>query len=730
MSFLNPLLLAGIAGIASPIIIHLLARKQIKRVVWAAMRFLKITVDRNQRKMTIEDLLLLVLRCLIVALLALALARPAIRQGGIGVLGGDEATLILLDNSGSMSTSDGAVTRFENAQKAASQILDGLPAGSRVAVWLVSDTLHESIPEPTRDLALARKIVREAKRSDQGTEWQPALRRAIDVLKRQAGVRKHIYAVTDGQAVGWHGIGETRNLLESVKKEMQASLILVSEGELRNIGVGDIRLASALASVNQTLRFEVSVSNYGPEEVRNVAVSLGIDEEPPADEQTLELLPAGGEAKAISLFATFREPGFHTLTARVHADRCTFDDQRTFALRVIDEVNVLLVDGDPGAEPRDSEVFYLRNALTPVPAELRDRFFIKTKTVTGAEFDKVALKDFEAVVLANVVDLSAVAVDALQGFVRMGGGLMVFPGSRISIPFYNDRLLAERGLLPAAFGDARGDPLDESKAERPLNFFHLQSKDYAHRIVELWKDPASGSLGGAQFYRAFSLQPAKKSDIPADGGAPLVVLSYSDGQPAVMERSYGFGRVLQFSSTADGAWNDLPVRLVFLPLMHRALGFLLARFEDRLNVRVGTPFTYAVAAERAGKDFTVTVPGAKREAARAKSVMVKNSIPLIEQTDTSLAGAYSVRFAEDGSAPLRFAAAADPNEGDLHELSSTDIATLAPIAQIVRWTPATDLRTQMQRERTGTELWQFLALVAVGLVVADTVLGNRFSRSK
>ena len=49
MAFLNPWLLFGIAGIASPIIIHLLAKKQIKRVIWAAMRFLQITIDRNKR---------------------------------------------------------------------------------------------------------------------------------------------------------------------------------------------------------------------------------------------------------------------------------------------------------------------------------------------------------------------------------------------------------------------------------------------------------------------------------------------------------------------------------------------------------------------------------------------------------------------------------------------------------------------------------------------------------
>ncbi len=72
-------------GIAAPIIIHLLAKKQVHKVVWAAMKFLRATVDRNQRKMSLEDLLLLILRCLVLILLALALARPAMRRSTIAV---------------------------------------------------------------------------------------------------------------------------------------------------------------------------------------------------------------------------------------------------------------------------------------------------------------------------------------------------------------------------------------------------------------------------------------------------------------------------------------------------------------------------------------------------------------------------------------------------------------------------------------------------------------------
>ena len=78
MQFLNQILLAGLAAAAIPIIIHLLNRRRFKRVPWAAMRFVQVSLQRNQRRMQIEDLILLIIRCLLLALLAFALARPAV----------------------------------------------------------------------------------------------------------------------------------------------------------------------------------------------------------------------------------------------------------------------------------------------------------------------------------------------------------------------------------------------------------------------------------------------------------------------------------------------------------------------------------------------------------------------------------------------------------------------------------------------------------------------------
>ena len=70
MAFLNPIMLFGLTAVSVPIIIHLLNRRRFQKVVWAAMRFLKLSVEQNQRRMQIEDLILLLLRCLLLGLIA------------------------------------------------------------------------------------------------------------------------------------------------------------------------------------------------------------------------------------------------------------------------------------------------------------------------------------------------------------------------------------------------------------------------------------------------------------------------------------------------------------------------------------------------------------------------------------------------------------------------------------------------------------------------------------
>ena len=127
---------------------------------FGTLRFLKAVAARTRRSSRVENLLLLLLRCALFALVALAFARPVTRLGAAG-LGGDApgTAVLLLDNSLSMSYRAGSRTRLDAAKEEALAVIDHLRPGDRVAARAVSDHVEPLVPEPTVDHAVARASI-------------------------------------------------------------------------------------------------------------------------------------------------------------------------------------------------------------------------------------------------------------------------------------------------------------------------------------------------------------------------------------------------------------------------------------------------------------------------------------------------------------------------------------------------------------------------------------------
>ena len=696
MTFLNQILLAGLAAASIPIIIHLLNRRRFKRVPWAAMRFVQVSVQRNQRRMQIEDWILLFIRCLLLALLALALARPAVDWLRANFLGSSTiATTIILDHSGSMATNN----RFEEAKRAATQTIDALPDGSAAALLLAANSADAGIVEPTSDLRLVRKAISEAELSDRPTDLLPAVEKALEALDRGSAIEKELVLITDGQAEGWQQFEPIlKRLADEEETRLNVVLIGADTAAPNNIGISDLRQTSALTPVGQALRFEVAVTNYGIAEAGSIPVTLEIDNTPAGEPFVIDSLPPG-ETQGVTIYATLTSPGYHRATASVAADAMPADDRRTIVLRATDAIDVLLIDGQPGRSELDAETFFLRNALVPVPPDLREEFFIKTSTVTVADLDPAAFENQTAVILANVADLPADTIDALEDYVRGGGGLLIFPGSNTNPTNFTS---AFSELLPATLGEEIGGPLA------------LQASGFDHSITALWEDPGSGSLADASFLRAFALAPVESA---------RTVLRFSDGNTAITERDFGLGKVFLFASTADTDWNNLPVRPAFLPLMHRLLGAFIARREDGLNLPAGRPFDFRMPAAVAGKEAIVT------DTQGRSSTLVLDREAAVSYPATDRAGAYEVSIA-DPPTLLQFAAQPDPAESRLEPLTEAQQNRIAQHASVVNFTATTQLREVLSRERRGAELWLIILIGVIALAIIEMALAQWFSREK
>lgn len=730
--FLNSIMLFGLTAVSVPIIIHLLNRRKFERVVWAAMRFLRVSVEQNQRRIQIEDLILLILRCLLLALLALALARPVVRAAS-SLLGQAKVTaVIILDNSYSMCQKDGVHTRFQLAKDAADQILRNLPAGSSAAVLLGSDIAHEIIAEPTFDLTLAASAIRQAPLFDRPTNLFEPIRRAVDMLRGRPTIGREIYVITDGQASGWRQMDAVRALLEEHRKEITAHVVMVGRPVERNLGITALKVDSGLCPVNQPIRVVARVRNFGRSEAPAVTLSVAVDGEPPMDQATIGPLPPG-EERGAALFVRVRNEGYHTVTARIDPDHMEADDWRCAAFRAVKDVAVLLVDGDPGREPRESAVFFLKLALRPVPRADWDEYHIKLTVKTPAELEGMHFEDYAAVVAANATDFSPAVLSQLASYVRAGGTMMIFPGEKVNRAFYNEQMYERLGLLPAMLGDARGDAKSQEK------WFSLSDKAYEHDIVSLWKDPAAGTLSSARFFRAFDLLLDEKNAAKNRRGDPAtrVVARFADDKPAIVEKDVEMGRVILFASTANTEWTDLPARAgIFVPLMHRALGRLVARQDEHLTIRVGQDFIHSSPIRLINRDVMITkrarpwsqTAADLNEVEESRRIELIDGTPLLVFRSTNLAGPYEAKAGDEVLA--RFAAQSDTDESVLDELSAEQADAIGSAARVMRWTTAAAFADGLRQSRIGTELWLPVAAVALVLAVMETLLAHWFSRPK
>ena len=83
LSFTTPLMLAGTAAVGVPILAHLLNRRTRRRIVFPTVRLLVQSSASQSRLFRLRRWILLVLRCLAVALLAWAFSRPVWLERGV-----------------------------------------------------------------------------------------------------------------------------------------------------------------------------------------------------------------------------------------------------------------------------------------------------------------------------------------------------------------------------------------------------------------------------------------------------------------------------------------------------------------------------------------------------------------------------------------------------------------------------------------------------------------------
>ncbi|MDA1014391.1 MAG: VWA domain-containing protein [Planctomycetota bacterium] len=730
--FLNLPMLWGMAGVSLPVIAHLLSKRRYDVVQWGAMQFLEL--GRNKRRrVRLEELLLLLLRMLLMALLAFALSRPFAKGGWfarVASSGQKRDIVLVIDSSYSMGWRGDDLTPREKAVRWAGKLLRELNHGDTIAVIEARDQVRPIIEKPLSDHAFVREELDRLPPPAGSSNLAAAVARAVQVLSHTQNPGREVIVLTDGQARGWSADDANLwtgfdQLVEqaSVRPRIWVVNVANENGTVAenrpNVAVDRLQISRELSVPGFPVRIATKLLYSGGEEPRTVKVSLEVNGKKVSDHDRTERLEPGGEA-TLEFIHEFDSVGSKLISVVIGADDLPGDDRADAAITVSQALPVLLVNGDPQLDEVKAETFFPSLALTPAG---NDAPWVKANVV---EWNRLQPADFDghvAVVLANVPRISGEIADALKRYVADGGGLFIALGDRVRPETYNELLFGDgNDLLPAELTSLETPANNESPGERAMN------SSLELPWVLRFKEENGDDFTDARFTRWWKVIPAteqldlKDVNSTITASTPIVAARLTSQHPMLITRNYGRGGVLLSTVPLDGDESTFPAKRDYVPWLHEML-FYLASKPVRRNVDVGMPLMLPFPENARPADYLFHGP---HELTFEPVLDSTGGQSLIRLNDTRLPGVYI--FAAKGADPNKtndrqhFVVNFDRGESDLRPLGEDRVATLTANNRMAFVSEVDELMEQMIDEESGAELWRYLLLVFVLILVGEVLM--------
>jgi len=720
MGFVAPLLLLGGLAIGVPIALHFFYKARYRPLPWAAMDFLRQAIEQTSKRVKFQELLLLLLRCLVLLLLAFALARPTMRALSSSGRGESIDAVFVFDTSYSMGARDGDATRLDRAKEAAVRVIDELPPNSTVQVYTCSDRVVLQGPVTPGNLDQAREVVKGIQLTSTTGDVLPGLTEAYTALDRGVGTNKEVYLFCDLQKSGWDGqAGALKAKAAEIKQ--RATLILVRCGNperpVNNVALADMTYPGGIPHTNSRLPVTVMLKNTGKNPLRKLTVTLQLDNKAEEKEtaEVDEIQP--GQSHPVTLLTPLlKESGTRLLTAKVSSDDLPGDDQLDRLIPVRDQVRVLIVDGSPDPrDPKQSASHYLRNALIPVQSGLVDEYYVRVTVVPVEEAGPALLGVADICFLCNVsssdIDRPGVPglnldfLDRLAKFVRDGGGLVIGVGDNVVPSKYNQNLGSGGfALLPFDLGE-----VVSAQTDRPIK----PGPDTTHPgsyLARFREDPYRTTTADAEVSKLVTTN-------EADNVGGRVLMRLADGKPWIVQRVVGSGEVVLLTTSLDATWSNWPSKGgSFVSFVQLTLSHLTGKSTVGVNRVAGEPLVYTP--PEATKAFDVIQPDKSRVKLGKAQGGDEGRRLNVTVPETSRAGIYQI--VAEGEEPLsdaRFAVATDLRESDnLESLTDSETEDLIGFKPVMVLAGGGEDTLTAERSRREWTIWVllFVFLFAVG----------------
>jgi Aerotolerance regulator N-terminal/von Willebrand factor type A domain len=547
MSFLTPLFLLGALAVAGPVLFHLIRRTSREEVPISSIMFLTPSPPRITKRSRLENLLLLLLRCLVIALLALGFARPFFENQATSDTGRDRriARVFLLDTSASMRREN----LWDRAQSRLLALLEKVSEEDPVAILTMDRSLKPLIsfeqwsqaPASER-LNLARQQLGSLKPGWAGTRLGTALVGALETFeeleaRNEVTPKRRIILVTDLQegsrldglqGLDWPQGVEVQVETIRAQRTTNAGLQLVSEAA---------DLPAALPGADGPRLRVSNAADSGREQFRVGWAGPGQAAPGPG---ALDVCVPPGQSRIVQVSLPPDTNGTYRLL--VAGDDVPFDNTAYWAPPRAELVKIAFLGNDAEENPNQM-LYYLKRAFP----ETRRQTVQVLACRHDAAPDPAAWKD--AALMVATGSLPPDRVQAIQDFLSQGKVvLMVLQTGQ------DGRALASVLNL----GEVR---VEESVAG---GYAMFGSIDFQHPLFASFADPRYNDFTKIHFWKHRKLDTNGLPDV-------RVAAQFDRGDPALVQVPFRGGTLLVLTSGWQPSDSQLALSTKFVPILSSML---------------------------------------------------------------------------------------------------------------------------------------------------------------
>ncbi|RLS58077.1 MAG: hypothetical protein DWH91_03065 [Planctomycetota bacterium] len=636
------------------------------------------------------------------------------------------AAIWLFDTSQSMSYTQEGKTRLDAARTLALNHLGDMPSGSRLAVadssadnpiifqstLSTAQTRVESLEPHSVSLTLNDRLraALQAQLDDRNRTLTESGASAEEA-HRDRFIRR-VYIFTDLARSAW-GAGVSQALRNDLDKLKEVDVYLIDVGELQaqNVAVTQVGISRQRISRGGSLDVQATISSVGVSEEVTVKLQLADARGQLISRGDLRVKLDGSPVQVeFPRLKGLTGPVVHGLVQVDRGDPLMIDNTRYFTTIAGPPTRVLIVT------PESLRASQIRFALAPFLEGDGEVNVFAPEIITPHRLTEDLIRQSEIIWLQDLPQLSDLLWTALAKHVEQGHGLIVTLGDdRIDPVAYNRT--AAQVCLPAS--------LDVWK---PKSVFHLLFPNRVHPLFGEYREQdqnwavLESDIRIARFWKV----------VPAGGATVIVNYDDKDRSPAVLERPFGKGRVLMFTSgthlpdNPSQRWNNFPTPLVG--------SWMWIAFVQQL-ADYGSGGGVELFNHQAGEEVTITLPAspAERQVWLQEPGLLKSprTIPpdgtTLTATRTDAVGHYTVQEGIDQLRPVTgFSANLPPAESDLTRSTPEQLNEMLGADRYQLARSIDELKANIRSSDLGQEVFPILLVVLMVVFGGEHLVANRF----